>query len=91
VNEIQRRYLINAMMMLEMTDRTVPANLAYDEVDLIWSAHSFVQAALFYRLSAEGCGPSSEATELLARIEADTAIEDAMRTSETGDGIDEEE
>lgn len=75
---IDREKQKNAMMLLEMAAEQLsgmPSNekIIAEPSELIWAAHQLVQAML------GGPEPQDFAPELLARISAVIAIEDAQR------------
>lgn len=75
-NERERR-LIDAMMLLEFAGDSEAVSLDkcglgdYDVLDLVHAAHSLIQASKPEEVS-------EKAREILAKIEADTAIDNAI-------------
>lgn len=68
--------LIEAMMLLEMM---LDPNHVYQANDMTWAVHSLVQQAWQRAAGHDEETPMpSETSELLAKIRADSAIENAM-------------
>jgi hypothetical protein len=68
--------LVNAMMLLEIAgDFDIEKRYGITTQDAIWSAHSFVQFV------ENGHPPSKEAIKIIAKIQADSAIDNARFSS----------
>jgi len=76
-NKKARSNLIHAMMFLEISgEEGLAEKYGVDRSDCIWAAHSYIQEI------ESGYPVADHAKELLAKIQADTAIEEMMASSD---------